>query len=112
MRMILGVGAVTLVLVAGCATTKRVAVQDQPAVCGFLGEACEHLKPGAKGEAGLRYVNPEAQFTQYDKAMVEVVGLFGTEKVPPKEQGRDRNTARAALGKSLAVSAFPRYVPV
>ena len=26
--------------------------------------------------------------------------------------GRDRNTARATLGRSLAVSAFPRYVPV
>ena len=25
---------------------------------------------------------------------------------------RDRNTARATLGKGLAVSAFPRYVPV
>jgi hypothetical protein len=27
-------------------------------------------------------------------------------------RGRDRNAARAALGKGLAVSAFPRYVPV
>ena len=26
--------------------------------------------------------------------------------------GRDRNTARATLGEGLAVSAFPRYVPV
>jgi hypothetical protein len=26
--------------------------------------------------------------------------------------GRDRDTARAALGQGLAVSAFPRYVPV
>ena len=26
--------------------------------------------------------------------------------------GWDRNTARATLGRSLAVSAFPRYVPV
>ena len=25
---------------------------------------------------------------------------------------RDRNTARATLGQGLAVSAFPRYVPV
>jgi hypothetical protein len=33
-------------------------------------------------------------------------GLF-----PPRE-GRDRGTARATLGKGLAVSAFPLYVPV
>src|ERR1700683_3827443 len=26
--------------------------------------------------------------------------------------GRDRDTARATLGQGLAVSAFPRYVPV
>jgi hypothetical protein len=26
--------------------------------------------------------------------------------------GRDRGTARATLGKDLAVSAFPLYVPV
>jgi hypothetical protein len=26
--------------------------------------------------------------------------------------GRDRDTVRAALGQGLAVSAFPRYVPV
>jgi len=49
MRIVLGLVAVSLVFVAGCATTKRVAVQDQPAVWAFLGEACEQLKPGAKG---------------------------------------------------------------
>jgi hypothetical protein len=27
-------------------------------------------------------------------------------------RSRDRNTARATLGKGSAVSAFPRYVPV
>jgi hypothetical protein len=29
-----------------------------------------------------------------------------------KARGRDRSTARATLGKGLAVSAFPLYVPV
>jgi hypothetical protein len=29
-----------------------------------------------------------------------------------KPHGRDRDTARATLGQGLAVSAFPRYVPV
>ncbi len=29
-----------------------------------------------------------------------------------KYLGRDRNTARATLGKGLSVSAFPPYVPV
>jgi hypothetical protein len=30
----------------------------------------------------------------------------------PSRPGRDRDTARATLGKGLAVSAFPRSVPV
>jgi len=33
----------------------------------------------------------------------------GNWTIPP---GRDRGTARATLGEGLAVSAFPRYVPV
>jgi hypothetical protein len=30
----------------------------------------------------------------------------------PRAGGRDRDTARAIVGQGLAVSAFPRYVPV
>jgi hypothetical protein len=44
-----------------------------PAVCGFLGASRDLLKPGATGEAGLRYVNPEARLTQYN----EVIGFLG-----------------------------------
>lgn len=104
MRMVLGLVAVTLVLVAGCATTKRVTVQDQPAVCAFLGEACEQLKPGAKGEAGLRYVNPNAQFTQYDKVLIQSVGFFGTdvEKVPPEQQEELTALFHRTLAEDLA----------
>jgi hypothetical protein len=32
--------------------------------------------------------------------------------LPIATMGRDRGTARATLGKDLAVSAFPLYVPV
>jgi len=56
-----------LLLAAGCATTEQVAVKDQPAVCGFLGaDVCQQLKPGEKGEAGLRWVNPKVQLTRYE----------------------------------------------
>jgi hypothetical protein len=102
MRMVLGLIAVILVLVAGCATTKKVAVEEQPTVCQFLGDACTLLQPGAKGEAGLRYVNPAAQFTQYDKVMVEAVGFFGTEKVPPKEQEELTALFHRTLTEALA----------
>ena len=90
MRTLTALAAVMLLVVTGCATTQQVAVKDQPAICGFLGDACDQLRPGdtAKGEAGLRYVNPKAQFTQYNKVIVDVVGFFGSDaaKVPPKDQ--------------------------
>jgi hypothetical protein len=107
MRTVVALAAVTLVLVAGCAATERVAVKDQPAICQFLGDACEHLKPGAKGEAGLRYVNPQARLTQYNKAMVEVVGFFGADeaKVAPK----DRQALTDLFQKSLTEAVAKRY---
>ncbi|MGH9024098.1 MAG: DUF3313 domain-containing protein [Acidimicrobiia bacterium] len=88
MKSSLAPAVLALLLVAGCATTKQAPVQDQAAVCGFLGDACQMLKPGQEGEASERWVNPNAQFTQYNKVMINVVGFFGadTSKVPPKDQ--------------------------
>ena len=89
MRPTLASMAVILVLMTGCATTQRETVQQTPAICGFLGEeVCHDLTPGAKGEAGLRYVNPKAQPTQYNMVMIQMVGFFGadTDKVPPKDE--------------------------
>ena len=42
-------------------------------------------------------------------------GLALNEEEKPRlvrDLGRDRDTARATVGQGLAVSAFPRYVPV
>ena len=66
-------------------------VEQSPAICGFLGsDLCAELKPGAKEEAGLRYVNPKGMFTQYNKVMIVAVGFFGSDpgKVPPKDEQR------------------------
>jgi hypothetical protein len=89
MRAVLAVAVVILVFVTGCAARERVAVKkEEPAVCAFLGDACELLKPAAQSEAGLRYVNPTVDFTKYNKVMVDVVGFFGSDvaKVLPKDQ--------------------------
>ena len=104
MRTTLTLMAVMLVLMTGCAATQKAKVEDLPAVCGFLGEACDHLKPGAKGEPGLRYVNPKAQPTQYNKAMVEVIGFFGSDvrKVPPKDQQALTDLFQKTLTEALA----------
>jgi Protein of unknown function (DUF3313) len=104
MRTILALMAVILVFMTGCAATQQVRVKDLPAVCGFLGDACDLLQAGAKGEAGLRYVNPKARLTQYDKMMVEVVGFFGSDvaKVPPKEQEALVELFQQSLTEALA----------
>ena len=48
-------------------------------------------------------------------ALLQTMGNFSARELIKqwlKARSRDRNTARAALGEGLAVSAFPRYVPV
>jgi hypothetical protein len=82
---------VLIVLGAGCTATVPRTVEQSPAICGFLGaDVCAELRPGARGEAGLRYVNPKGRFTQYDKVMLVVVGFFGSDpaKVPPQDEQR------------------------
>lgn len=104
MKTVLGLAVVILLLVTGCATTKQAAVQDQPAICGFLSDICQLLKPGAPGEAGMRWVDPNAQFTQYNKVMINVVGFFGsdTARVPPKDQQALTDYFYKALNEELA----------
>ena len=91
MRALPVLAAVMVLLGAACTTTVQRTVEQSPAICGFLGmDVCAELRPGARGEAGLRYVNPKAMFTQYDKVLVVVVGFFGSDpaKVPPRDEQR------------------------
>ena len=83
--------AVLVVLGAGCTTTVQRTTERSPVICGFLGaDLCAELQPGAKGEAGLRYVNPKGTFTQYDKVMIVMVSFFGSDpgKVKPQDEQR------------------------
>ena len=103
MKTCIGLALLPLVLLGGCATTKQAAVEDQTAVCGFLGDTCRMLKPGQKGEAAERWVNPNAQFTQYKKVMINVVGFFGADpsKIPPKDQQTLTNFFQKSLTEEL-----------
>jgi hypothetical protein len=104
MRIVLGLATVVLVFVTGCATTQQVAVEQQPAVCGFLGDSCRDLAKGGEGQAGLRWVNPRARLTQYNKVIVDVVGFFGSDaaKVPPKDQEALTTLFQKSLTEALA----------
>jgi Protein of unknown function (DUF3313) len=104
MKTTIGLTAVLVLLVTGCSTTQRVAVRDEPGICAFLGEVCHALQPGAPGEAGLRWVNPQSDPTRYTKVIVEVVGFFGTDvsKVPPADQERLTALFQQSLTEALA----------
>jgi hypothetical protein len=56
---------------AGCALTQQASVSGQNC-CPFPGaKLCSKLTPGTSGQIDLRYLNPNAQWTQYKKVMIE-----------------------------------------
>jgi hypothetical protein len=108
MKAFPALATVIVLLGAGCATTQRQRVEQTPAICGFMGEeVCRELRPGARGEAGLRYVNPRATLTQYDKVMIVVVGFFGSD--PGKVKPQDEQQLTNLFFKTLHDSLGQRY---
>src|SRR4029434_4849351 len=104
MKTTVGLTVVGVLLVMGCDNTQRVAFKEEPGICAFLGEVCHELQPGAKGEAGLRWVNPTSDPTQYTKVILEVVGFFGSDvsKVSPADQEKLTALFQQALMDALA----------
>ncbi|MGZ8238375.1 MAG: DUF3313 domain-containing protein [Methylobacter sp.] len=67
-----------LLLITACTTTENVPLSEDTVNCGLLGNSCGmRLTPGGKGQAGLRYVNPAAQWTSYNKVMIDPVTFWG-----------------------------------
>jgi len=64
-------------IVAGCAVTQQQAVKPSGS-SGFLGDYSK-LTPGGPEQAGLRYVNPNVQWTQYKQIVIEPVTFWGGE---------------------------------
>ena len=92
-------------LATGCATTEMATVK--PVSSGFLGNDYALLTPGetAKGQAGLRYFNPAAQWRRYNKVMIEPVTFWGgalrTAAVHPISERSQHNPG------NLHVAAWP-----
>src|SRR5438128_4375345 len=86
-------GLWVMAVLAGCATTQQVKVADKPQVyCPFLGnDVCSKLTPstapgrfstaaaggGEDAVMGLRYVNPNARWTEYKKVIIAPVSFWG-----------------------------------
>lgn len=91
-------------LLAGCATTNVAPVKG--AGSGFLGKDYALLTPGetAKGQAGMRYYNPEAQWRGYSKVIIDPVTVWGDEasKLSPEDQQALSTYFNGALEKSFS----------
>jgi Protein of unknown function (DUF3313) len=78
----------SLLLLGACTTTQKVAVNQADVNCAFLGNNCSLLTTGGKEQAGLRYVNPSAQWSQYNKILIDPVTYWGGDstKMPASDQ--------------------------
>ena len=82
-------------LAAGCAKTvsEQSAVVKQvesgeSAASGFFGSDMSLLQPGQEGQAAMVYINPNAQWSQYNKIMLEPVEFWDSadSTVSPSDQ--------------------------
>ncbi len=66
-----------LLLLSACSTTQKVAVNQADVNCAFLANDCSLLTVGGKDQTGLRYLNPAAQWSQYNKVLIDSVTFWG-----------------------------------
>lgn len=85
MKHVMGLVLISMVvLFVGCAQTHQARKAEEAS--GFLGDY-SLLQEGEKGEAQLRYINPDADFAVYDKVMVDPVEVWCSKdsKIPQEE---------------------------
>lgn len=99
-----GVIAVVAALVAGCSQTVASAppaveqMQNGPApavVSQFFGDNYSLLQPGGEGKAAMVYINPNVQWTQYNKILLQ-----------PVEFWDDQNTTVSIADQQMLTAYF------
>ncbi len=80
--------ALSLLALTACTTTQKADINQSSLNCAFLANECSKLTAGGKDQAGLRYVNPAAQWTQYNKVLIAPVSFWGGDSttVPAADQ--------------------------
>jgi Protein of unknown function (DUF3313) len=103
-----------LLLLTACSTTQKADINQPTLKCGMLGSDCTRkLIPGAKDQAGLRYVNPKAQWTRYKKIMIQPVEFWGADssKISSADQQKLVNyfnqQLQQQLGKNFQIVTKP-----
>ncbi len=94
----ISVAAALLLMLQACSTTveappqaaKAIEAGGPPpeAVAGFLGPDASKLQPGPEGGAALAWINPNAQWNNYNKILLEPVEFWAAQdsKVSPDDQ--------------------------
>ncbi len=73
--------------IGGCARTvanqsavvEQVQTGQAPAVTGFFGQSASLLQPGGEGKAALVYINPNVDWKQYTKIMIDPVQFWDSD---------------------------------
>lgn len=88
-------GILLMGLVSGCSQTvesqpsvvKQIE-SGQPAMSGFFGSDISLLQPGKEGQAAMVYINPNAQWSKYNKILLEPVEFWdaANSSVSPSDQ--------------------------
>ena len=99
-----GVAVASLGWLAGCSATTPEKPVETPRVTGFLGNAYGKLESGAEGQAELRYVNPDADWSQYKAILLEPVQFWAGDdsRVDPEVQHMLTSYLYNAIKKDLA----------
>ncbi|MDD5322585.1 MAG: DUF3313 domain-containing protein [Methylococcales bacterium] len=92
-----------LLLLSACATTQKAAVNQADVNCAFLANDCSLLTAGGKDQTDLRYLNPAAQWTQYNKVLIDPVTFWGgaSTQVSASDQQMLTNYFSQQLNKEL-----------
>ena len=96
-------------LAAGCTATQQAPIKKTDIKCGFLGMDCDRLIAGEQGQAALRYINPNAPWTEYKKVLIAPVTFWGSDatKISAADQqaltNYFANVLREELGKKFEV---------
>lgn len=95
--------ALCLLLLSACSTTQKVAINQADLNCAFLVNECSLLTPGGEDQNGLRWINPAAQWTQYNKIMIDPVTFWAgsTTSISASDQQILVNYFQQQLNKEL-----------
>lgn len=95
-------------MMTACSLTEKATVQN-PGQCALIPPTvCAQLTPGTSAQAGLRYLNPDARWTQYTKMMINPVTFWGgdTQKISAADQQALANYLYQALLQKVGAK-FP-----